>query len=100
MTSLDELFEKRPPNWDAVEAHKRRMLAQTRAYKLRELREQYAMTQVQLADELNISQNRVSSIERGEITKTKVETLRRYIAALGGQLQLIAQFGDESMRIA
>ena len=28
MTTLDELFEKRPPNWDAVEAHKKQMLEQ------------------------------------------------------------------------
>ena len=100
MTTLDELKTKRQPNREAVEAHKQRMLAEVRAYKLRELREQYAMTQVQLAKELDISQNRVSSIEHGDLAKTQVSTLQRYVAALGGKLQLVAQFGDEAVRIA
>ena len=78
MTTLDELKAKRQPNREAVEAHKQRMLAQ----------------------KLEVNQARVSSIERGNLAQTQVSTLQRYVAALGGKLQLIAQFGDESVRIA
>ena len=42
----------------------------------------------------------MSSIERGNLAQTQVSTLQRYVAALGGKLQLVAQFGDESVWIA
>lgn len=100
MTTLDDLAARRAPNWDAVEAHEKRMLAQVRAYKLRELREQFDMTQVELAKELSVTQNRVSAIERGDIDHTQVDTLRRYVQALGGKLEVAVSFGDESFKIA
>lgn len=100
MTNLDDLAKRRPPNWDAVERHEKRMLAQARAYRLRELREQFDLTQVELAEQLDVSQNRVSAIERGDIDKTQVDTLRRYVQALGGKLEVAVSFGDESYKIA
>lgn len=96
MTNLNDLAKRRQPNREAVEAQKKRMLAQTRAYRLREIREQFDMTQVELAHQLDVSQNRVSAIERGDIDKTQVDTLRRYVEALGGQLEVAVSFGDES----
>lgn len=65
-----------------------------------ELREQFDLTQVELAAELDVSQNRVSRIERGDIDKTQVDTLRRYVEALGGQLRLEVQVGDETFQLA
>lgn len=100
MTTLDDLAARRTPNWDAVEAHEKRMLREVRAYRLRELREQFDMTQVELAKELSVSQNRVSAIERGDIDHTQVDTLRRYVQALGGKLDVAVSFGDESFKIA
>lgn len=100
MTTLDELTSRRPPRREVVDAHKERMLAETRAWRLRELREQVALTQVELAQDLEVSQNRVSRIERGEIESTQVDTLRRYVAALGGTLRLEVQIGDQIFQIA
>lgn len=100
MTTLNQLTERRPPHREVVEAHKERMLAETRAWRLRELREQFDLTQVELAQELDVSQNRVSRIERGDIDTTQVDTLRRYVAALGGTLRLEVQVGDEVFQIA
>lgn len=100
MTNLDQLKQRRPARREAVDAHKNRMIAETRAWRLRELREQFDLTQVELAAELDVSQNRVSRIERGEIDKTQVDTLRRYVEALGGHLRLIVQVGDDTFQIA
>ncbi len=100
MTTLDQLKQRRPARREAVDAHKDRMIAETRAWRLRELREQFDLTQVELAAELDVSQNRVSRIERGEIDKTQVDTLRRYVEALGGHLRLIVQVGDDTFQIA
>ena len=76
------------------------MIAETRAWRLRELREQFDLNQVELAAELDVSQNRVSRIERGDLDKTQVDTLRRYVEALGGKLRLEVQVGDDTFQIA
>ncbi len=98
--SLDELLRERPGDPHAREVHKARMLAEVRAYRLRELRERQSLTQTDLADTLNISQKRVSEIERGNLDSTQVSTLRRYASALGGTLRLEVQIGDETYHIA
>lgn len=100
MTNLDQLKQSRPARRAVVDAHKDRMVAETRAWRLRELREQFDLTQVELAAELDVSQNRVSRIERGDIDKTQVDTLRRYVEALGGKLRLEVQVGDDTFQIA
>lgn len=100
MTSLDQLKQRRPARREKVDAHKDRMIAETRAWRLRELREQFDLTQVELAAELDVSQNRISRIERGDIDKTQVDTLRRYVEALGGKLRLEVQVGDDTFQIA
>ncbi|MFJ5957575.1 XRE family transcriptional regulator [Paenarthrobacter sp. NPDC092416] len=48
-----------------------------------------------LAREAHISQNRVSQIERGNIEHTQIDTLRKYIEALGGTVEISARFGSE-----
>jgi len=98
--TLEELAIERPPNWENVEKHERRMLAEVRAYRLRELREQAAMTQVQLADALDVSQNRISRIEHGDIERTQVDTLRKYVEAFGGTLHIEVILDDTSFTIA
>lgn len=83
----------------AVEANKRRMLAETRVWRLGELREQESLAQTVVAEQLNVSQNRVSKIERGDIDKTEVETLRRYAGATGGQLCLGIKIGGDTLQL-
>jgi len=98
--SLEEFWLENPPDWEVVEEHKQRMLAEMRAYRLRELREQAAMTQVQLADALDVSQNRISRIEHGDIERTQVDTLRRYVEAVGGKLHIEVILDDTSFTLA
>lgn len=98
--SLDDLLSERPGDPQAQARHKERMLAEVRAFKLRELREMLAMTQTEVAQTLAISQKRVSEIERGQVDRTKVDTLRRYADALGGTLKVEVQVGDETFQIA
>jgi hypothetical protein len=47
-----------------------------------------------------MSQNRVSMIERGDIERAKVDTLRRYVEAVGGELRIEVELGDERIQIA
>ncbi|PID52848.1 MAG: hypothetical protein CSB46_11620 [Micrococcales bacterium] len=77
--TFDEILKERPGNPERRAAFKEQMLGEVRAYKLRELRELLALTQTDLAETLEISQKRVSEIERGQVDFTKVDTLRRYV---------------------
>jgi hypothetical protein len=42
---------------------------------------------------------RVSQIEHGQADRTAVQGLASYVAALGGRLELVADFGDERIVI-
>jgi len=64
---------------------------------LQELRQARAMTQVALARRLRSTQAQVSKLERR--TDMYVSSLRSYVEALGGDLEIIARFPDGSVRI-
>ncbi len=99
-TSLDDMLNKRPVDRRAVDEHKREMLEAVLVHRLRELREEAELTQVQLAERLNVSQNRVSGIERGDIERAQIDTLRRYVEALGGSLRVEVELGEQRFQIA
>jgi predicted XRE-type DNA-binding protein len=63
-------------------------------YRLAELREELGISQTQQAKHMGISQPRVSQLERGDLAQLEVDTLSRYIMALGGHLKLIANFEE------
>ena len=50
------------------------------------------MTQAEVAGAMGVSQQRVSAIESGSVAE--LATLADYIRALGGELTVIADFGD------
>lgn len=80
-----------------VAAHRDRMIAEVRAERLAEVRKRHEMSQTELAERMGVSQSRVSAIEKGEVTAAEVGTISKYIAALGGRVQIIADFGDEKL---
>ncbi len=80
-----------------VAAHKQHMIAEIRAARLAEVRQRHDMSQTQLADIMGVSQARVSAIEKGELPATEIGTIAKYINALGGKLQIVADFGDEKL---
>lgn len=57
------------------------------------MREARGATQRQIAEAWDVSQANVSQIERTE--DIYISTLRKYIAALGGQIEIRAVFPDE-----
>lgn len=98
--TMEEMLAKRPVDRAAVDAHKKRLLDEVRAYRLRELREALNLTQVELAARLEVTQNRVSRLERGDIERAQVDTLRRYVEAVGGHLRVEVEIGDRRIQIA
>lgn len=55
--TFEEMLARRPVDRAVVDTHKKRMLDEVRAYRLRELREASDLTQVELAGRLHVSQN-------------------------------------------
>lgn len=100
MTSLDDMLRRRPVDRERVDSLKRQLLDEVRAYRLRELREGSALTQVEVAHRMNVSQSRVSHLENGEIDRAQLDTLRKYAEAIGGELRVEITLGDEVHRIA
>ncbi len=89
---LDEFF---PGAETEVEIAAGALAARSRAHTLGEARQRMRLTQAQVAQRMNVRQERVSAIERAEPGATEVRTLAAYVAALGGRLEIVAQIGDE-----
>lgn len=71
------------------------MIAELRAYRLRELREEIGLTQAQLGERIGVSQRQISKIEHGDIENAKVGTIRKYVEAVGGEMALVCILGDQ-----
>jgi transcriptional regulator with XRE-family HTH domain len=101
--TLDDMLAARPVDRAAVEQAKGAMLGEVRLHRLRELRRDApggALNQQQLAELLHVSQTRVSRIERGDLARTEIGTLRRYVEALGGRLVIDVEVADTRYQIA
>jgi transcriptional regulator with XRE-family HTH domain len=85
-----DVRRRRPPNERAVAAEKLRL-------RLAMLREQRGTSQVELAEVLGTSQSNVSQLERSN--DQMLSSIARYVHALGGELELVARFGDTSYRL-
>lgn len=82
-----------------VDSARDELLDEIRAYQLRALRKASGVTQVELAQRLRVSQNRVSRLERGEISRVQVDTLAHYIEALGGTLHVEADINGQRLAL-
>jgi len=67
---------------------------------LKTIREATGKTQVLVADDAQMDQGDISRLEgRIEFDDCQIATLRRYVEALGGKLDLVAVFGDKRITI-
>ena len=65
--------------------------------RLAELREKRGVTQQDLADALSVRQPTLSKFEHGD--DMRVNTLTKYVGALGGKLRLSVVFDDEEVEL-
>lgn len=87
--TLSEIMKGLPPKRRArIEAEIARETAEVMS--LRELRKAFQKSQEALAKELGMEQESVSRIERR--ADLLLSTMRKYVAAMGGDLKLIAEF--------
>ena len=98
--TVNDVLAHRVVDAERVAEHQRRMLAEVRAYRLRELRESAGLTQAQLAERIGVGQRQVSKIEQGDLDSTKVGTIRSYLEAVGGGLAIEYVLGDHRVQVA
>jgi transcriptional regulator with XRE-family HTH domain len=65
---------------------------------LRALREAVGLTQGELAQRVEITQSQLSKMERRE--DHRISTLRRYVQALGGSLEICAIINGRRIKLA
>ena len=92
-TNVNEIIKRlSPAQRKKVETRATQLIAEEMT--LRELRQARKLTQVRVAKTLGITQDSVSRLEKR--SDLLLSTLRKTIAAMGGNLSLVAQFPDRA----
>lgn len=97
--SFDKYVDGRGLSPELREEALRATQEKVRTYDLMQARKSRGVTQVELSRDMGVSQKRISDIENGRIDLLKVDTLRRYIAALGGALEISAHLPSGTVRL-
>ena len=58
------------------------------------MRKRLGLTQAEVAERMQVRQERVPAIERAKVDTCELRTLTAYIRALGGRMEIIADFGN------
>ena len=82
-----------------IEEVQRLMLAEVRVFPLVDMRKALGLSKADMANLIGAPEFEVSRIERGDLDHTEIATVRAYIGALGGDLEIVARFGDERITI-
>lgn len=80
-----------------IERHRQETVAEILAYNLGELRKAMAITQTEIGRALGCGQSAISALEHSG--DPKLSSLREYIEALGGRLEICAVFDEERLRL-
>lgn len=94
--TLEELESKYLSPEEMTEVRKA-VQAEILEMNLRELRQLTGKTQEQVARATKMQQGELSRVERRE--DHLLSTLRRYINALGGELEIVARFDGKTVRL-
>lgn len=93
-SDLRKDVEARPGAVERLAAKRAETLEEIRLY---ELRHNEAVSQVELAGRLDVTQGAISKLENSD--DVRVSTLRQYLEGLGARLELVAVFDDEDRRV-
>ncbi|MEU5265073.1 helix-turn-helix transcriptional regulator [Amycolatopsis sp. NPDC021455] len=69
-------------------------------FRLAQLREDAGIGQTELARRMGVSRPRISRLEQGDPGQRELDTLRRYITALGGRMRVAADFEDRDVTVS
>lgn len=93
MRTLNDVIGKLPPaRRQKVEARARELIAEQLT--LQDIRKARKLTQEQMATILNIGQDSISRLEKR--SDMMLSTMRSYIEAMGGSLELVVRFPERA----
>ena len=92
-----EDVKRRKLSPEKLEKIEREVEREVLALNLRALREELGKTQSEVAALAKMDQSEISKAERRE--DHLVSTLRRYVAAFGGELEIFARVGNKRIRL-
>lgn len=90
-------IKSRKMDADRIERVRQEAKEELRALTLRQLREEVGKTQAELAELTQVTQSALSRLERRE--DNPLEVVRRYVEALGGELELVAVIGNKRVKL-
>lgn len=99
-STWEQVRSKRPTSPQRVAAARDALEREITAHRLTELRKQARLNQNTVAKAMGVTQSRVSAIEHGDLDRTELSTVRAYVAALGGTVKIVADFGDHTTTLA
>jgi predicted transcriptional regulator len=83
-----------------ADAARKEMHDAVQAQRLADIRKAHGHArQTDVAALMGVSQARISKLESGDLSHTELGTLQSYVAALGGSLRIVADFGDASVEL-
>ena len=84
-----------------ADAARKEMHAAVQTQRLTDIRKAHGHArQADVAALMGVSQARVSKLESGDLSHTELGTLQSYVAALGGQLRIVADFGESRVELS
>ena len=97
--SFEDYVASRGISSDLKEEALRATEEKIKTYNLMQARKSRDVTQAELSRDMGVSQKRISDIENGRLDLLKIDTLKRYIAALGGTLEISAHLPSGTVRL-
>lgn len=83
-----------------ADAARKEMHEAVQAQRLADIRKAHGhVRQADVAALMGVSQARVSKLESGDLSHTELGTLQSYVAALGGNLRIVADFGESTVEL-
>jgi predicted XRE-type DNA-binding protein len=83
-----------------ADAARKEMHDAVQAQRLADIRKAHGLVrQTDVAAVMGVSQARISKLESGDLSHTELGTLQSYVAALGGQLRIVADFGESTVEL-
>jgi len=83
-----------------ADAARKEMHDAVQAQRLADIRKAHGHArQADVAAVMGVSQARVSKLEGGHLSHVELGTLQSYVAALGGHLRIVADFGESTIEL-
>ncbi|MEZ0351110.1 helix-turn-helix domain-containing protein [Mycobacterium sp. pR1184] len=82
-----------------ADAARKEMHDAVQAQRLADIRKSHHASQADVAALMGVSQAWVSKLESGDLSHTELGTLQSYVAALGGSLRVVAEFGGKTVEL-